>query len=212
MRALDCGEGNDTVYNSPAPMGRTNRKLLAKTPSCENVIDEAAPVDPTRGISFIGNGTKRGTERNDRLNGQHGDNKLYGEGGDDVIWGDAAHDSGNAGSTGQVDEIEGGAGNDTIYSGRGTTTAYGGDGDDFMQGNGRRALLFGGNGNDNMRLAGKNTTIDAGPGDDKITAVISSGRGRVICGPGKDVVTISRFVSSRTRVKIAADCEKKVKG
>ena len=42
VKSIDCGEGNDTVYNTPAPMGRTNRKLLAAQSNCENVIDLAA--------------------------------------------------------------------------------------------------------------------------------------------------------------------------
>ena len=75
-------------------MGRTNRKLLAAAVNCENVIDLAAERDPTRGITWSGNGTKNGTERNDRLNGQGGSNTLYGHGGNDILWGDARHSGG----------------------------------------------------------------------------------------------------------------------
>jgi Ca2+-binding RTX toxin-like protein len=212
VASIDCGDGYDTVYNSPAPMGRTNRKLLAKQPNCENVIDLAAERDPTRGVSWQGNGTKHGSERNDRLNGQHGSGKIYGNGGDDVIWGDAAHDSGGARALKQKDFLSGGAGDDTIYAGRGTTTALGGDGNDFMQGNGQRAVLSGGPGADTIRVAGKNTSADGGEGDDTITAIIASGRGSVKCGPGNDTVLVSRFAGNRKRVSVAADCEKKVKG
>ena len=139
----------------PRPKGRTNRNLLDAQPNCENVIDLAAERDPTRGISWQGNGTKNGSERNDRLNGQHGNNKLYGNGGDDVLWGDAAHDSGGARALKQKDFISGGAGDDTIYSGRGTNTVLGGDGNDYLQGNGVASRLDGGNGNDTIRLAGQ---------------------------------------------------------
>ncbi len=77
------------------------------------MIDEAAERDPTRGISWGGNGTKNGGERNDVLLGQHGSNKLYGNGGDDVLWGDARHDSGGAAALRQKDFMSGGAGDDT---------------------------------------------------------------------------------------------------
>ena len=31
IRSISCGEGNDTVYNTPKPKGRTNRNLLGRT-------------------------------------------------------------------------------------------------------------------------------------------------------------------------------------
>ena len=92
-------------------MGRTNRKLLEAQSDCENVVDLAAERDPSRGITWSGNGTKNGTDRNDRLNGQGGSNKLYGNGGDDILWGDARHGGGGGG---QKDFMSGGFGDDTI--------------------------------------------------------------------------------------------------
>jgi Ca2+-binding RTX toxin-like protein len=129
-----------------------------------------------------------------------------------VLWGDAAHDSGGARALKQKDFISGGAGDDTIYSGRGINTVLGGDGNDFLQGNGVASNLSGGNGNDTIRLAGRRTVIDAGPGDDLITAITASGSGTVKCGPGNDTVNVSRFKGNARRVKIAADCETKIKG
>ena len=83
-----------------------------------------------------------------------------------------------------------------------------------MQGNGVRALLFGGNGNDTMRLSGKNTN------DRRRSGRRQDHRGHLLrprqgdqCGPGKDEshdLTVRQ--QPRQRVKIAADCEKKVKG
>ena len=67
--SIDCGDGNDTVYNSPRPNGITNANLLDAEPSCENVIPLAAEVDPSIGITWSGDGTKHGTDRNDKLNG-----------------------------------------------------------------------------------------------------------------------------------------------
>jgi Ca2+-binding RTX toxin-like protein len=193
-------------------MGRTNRKLLDAQPNCEVVRDEAAERDPTRGISWAGNGTKNGSERNDVLNGQHGSNKLYGNGGDDVLWGDARHDSGGGAAVRQQDFMSGGFGDDTIYAGRGKNTVMGGDGNDYLQGNGVSTQIFGGNGNDQIRLAGKRTVVDAGAGDDLITAITSSGSGTVKCGAGNDTVMVSRFKGNARRVKVAKDCEHKKKG
>jgi len=163
INAIDCGDGNDTVYNSEAPMGRTNRKLLDAQSNCENVIDLDAERDPTRGITWSGNGTKNGSERNDRLNGQHGSNTILGHGGDDVIWGDSAHDTGGSKARAQTDSLDGGPGDDTIYAGRGTSIVVGGDGNDYLQGNGLNSRIAGGNGADNIKLQGRRTTIDAGP-------------------------------------------------
>ena len=212
VASIDCGPGDDTVYNSPKPKGRTNRKLLAKQSDCEHVIDLAATADPSRGITWSGNGTKHGTDRNDRLNGQHGSNTIFGMGGDDIIWGDSAHDSGGSRALKQTDMLDAGAGDDTVYAGRGNNKILGGDGNDYLQGNGVRTQIFGGNGNDSIRLAGKNTTIDGGPGDDTITAIIASGRGKVICGAGEDTVIVSRFKGNAKRVSVAKDCEHKKKG
>jgi len=113
---------------------------------------------------------------------------------------------------GQKDFLSGGAGDDTLYSGRGTNTVLGGEGNDYLQANGVASRLDGGNGNDTFRLAGKRTRIYGGPGDDLITAITSSGSGTVSCGPGNDTVNVSRFKGNARRVKISKDCEIKIKG
>ena len=69
ISSINCGEGNDTVYNSPRPGPHEPQPARAQ-PNCETVIDLAAEPDPTRGITWSGNGTKHGTDRNDRLIGQ----------------------------------------------------------------------------------------------------------------------------------------------
>ena len=171
------------------------------------MIDLAAEADPTRGITWSGNGTKHGTDRNDRLNGQHGSNKLYGDGGDDMLWGDAAHDSG--GGIGPQPEGLHGRRLRRRHDLRRPRHQHrdGRRRQRLPAGQRRSPTLIGGNGADNIRVAGRSTTVDGGAGDDTITAITASGRARVKCGPGNDTVVVSRFPGNRQRVKVAGDCE-----
>ena len=72
---VDCGEGVDTIHINPegAPGGRSNADALreGRIRGCENVIAAAVLADPSVGISWSGAGSKRGTDRNDKLNGNH---------------------------------------------------------------------------------------------------------------------------------------------
>ena len=45
-----------------------------------------------------------------------------------------------------------------------------------------------------------------------ITAITASGKGSVKCGPGNDLVVVSRFKGNAKRVKVAGDCETRKKG
>lgn len=63
------------------------------------------------------------------------------------------------------DEIEGGAGNDTLREGLGNGILTGGDGDDDLDGGLGTEKLFGGNGNDVLRVGGSipaNTPVPPG--------------------------------------------------
>ncbi len=174
IKSIDCGDGNDTVYNTPAPMGRTNRKLLAAQPNCENVIDLAAERDPTRGITWSGNGTKNGTERNDRLNGQHGSNTPL----------RPRRQRHPLGRRRARQRRRGGeAQNDAASTPAPATTRLRRSRQEPHPRRRRQRLpagqrpgsttIFGGNGADNIRVAERTTTVDAGPDDDTVTAIIS---------------------------------------
>ena len=73
--------------------------------------------------------TLQGTDESDELLGFGGDDELHGYGGADIIWGNF-HPSINP--TGQRDLIDGGAGNDWLYTSHGRNTVLGGPGNDFL--------------------------------------------------------------------------------
>lgn len=94
-----------------------------------------------------------GGPANDELLGHHGDERLEGGGGKDVLWGDW-DPVGN--STRQHDVLEGGPGDDWLYSSHGANTLRGGAGDDYVwayYGHGR---------------------IDCGPGSDTLRIRLSA--------------------------------------
>ena len=183
IQSIDCGEGNDTVYNTPAPMGRTNRKLLAAQPNCENVIDLAAERDPTRGITWSGNGTKNGTERNDRLNGQGGSNTLYGARRQRRPLGRRrARQRRRARRQSDFDRRRrrrrhrstAAAARTASSAATATTTC---------RATARSPTIFGGNGADNIRIAGKRHDRRRRPRRRHVSAITASGRATVKCGP-----------------------------
>ncbi len=80
--------------------------------------------------------------------------------------------------------IEGGRGNDTIFSGPGADTVYGGDGDDVIDGGSGINFLDGGNGNDVISARGfrridegglgQGDTVHGGAGNDTIFGIGAS--------------------------------------
>jgi hypothetical protein len=71
----------------------------------------------------------RGSRRHNELLGGHGNDTIYGGDAGDVIWGDYKP-SGQ--SSGQVDNLHGGAGNDFIYSSHGLNHIWTGAGNDKL--------------------------------------------------------------------------------
>src|SRR6478609_582219 len=88
--------------------------------------------------------TKSGTAESDELLGYHGNDKLFGLGGSDVIWGDWKPNNPKS----QTDHIDGGDGDDFLYSSRGKNRMFGGNGDDFIKGRVGRGTIDCGPGND----------------------------------------------------------------
>jgi hypothetical protein len=88
-----------------------------------------------------------GTELNDELLGLHGNDRLSGGFGHDILWGDQLPVGNN---TWQHDVMDGGAGNDWIYSSHGHNDIDGGAGNDHIWGH------YG------------HGTIDCGPGWDVV--------------------------------------------
>jgi hypothetical protein len=72
-----------------------------------------------------------GTELNDELLGSHGNDLVRGGVGSDILWGDQLPVGNN---TWQHDTLDGGAGNDWIYSSHGFNRIYGGAGNDHIWG------------------------------------------------------------------------------
>ncbi len=93
--------------------------------------------------------------------------------------------------------IEGGRGNDTIFSGPGNDTVYGGDGDDIIDGGSGINFLDGGNGNDVISARGfrridegglgQGDTVHGGAGNDTIHALGSSIH-MIFGGSGNDTI------------------------
>jgi Ca2+-binding RTX toxin-like protein len=91
--------------------------------------------------------TDNGTDLNDELLGLHGNDRLRGGPGRDILWGDQLPVGNN---TWQHDVMDGGPGNDWIYSSHGHNDIKGGSGNDHIWGH------FG------------HGTIDCGPGWDVV--------------------------------------------
>lgn len=100
-------------------------------------------VNDSRGSS------KTGGARNDELLGHHGSDRIAGAGGKDILWGD--WDPKNNG-TRQVDVLDGGAGNDWIYSSHGRNVIRGGAGSDYVWAYYGRGTIDCGAGNDTLRV------------------------------------------------------------
>ena len=90
-----------------------------------------------------------GGPRNDELLGHHGNDAIHGRGGKDIVWGDWDPKDNN---TRQIDRLEGGAGNDWIYSSHGRNTIKAGAGKDYVWAYYGRGTIDCGPGFDTLRV------------------------------------------------------------
>jgi hypothetical protein len=122
-----------------------------------------------------------------------------------VTIGDGDHDDGEAGEGDDVgdsvDNVIGGAGNDTITGSDWYNTIDGGAGNDRIDGQGNDDTLRGGDGND-LVIGGDGTDdLDGGAGDDHLSAVDERAED-LLCGDGSDVAVLDK-------VDRPQDCEKR---
>lgn len=90
-----------------------------------------------------------GGPKNDELLGHHGSDRISGEGGRDVLWGDWNPKNNN---TWQRDVLDGGAGNDWLYTSHGRNTVRGGAGKDYVWAYYGRGTIDCGPGFDTLRI------------------------------------------------------------
>lgn len=90
-----------------------------------------------------------GGTKNDELLGRHGSDRILGRGGKDVIWGDWDPVDNN---TVQRDVLDGGAGNDWLYTSHGRNTVRGGAGRDYVWAYYGRGTIDCGPGFDTLRI------------------------------------------------------------
>jgi RTX calcium-binding nonapeptide repeat (4 copies) len=98
--------------------------------------------------------TDNGTELNDELLGLHGNDTLRGGFGHDILWGDQLPVGNNEW---QHDVMDGGAGNDWIYSSHGRNDIQGGAGNDHIWGHFGRGTIDCGSGWDVVHTKHRST-------------------------------------------------------
>jgi hypothetical protein len=184
-----CGlGGNDTISglggNDTIDGGAGNDILSGGVGN--DAIDGGAGNDTAKGEN--GNDVITGDAGNDSLNGGAGNDTLQGETGADVFIGGAGTDNvkyaektknltldiDNKADDGvsnekdniksDVENIIGGAGNDTITGGSAANTINGGAGNDTINGGGGNDALLGANGDDSLNGQGGTDTYDGGNG------------------------------------------------
>ena len=188
---LDGGADNDTLFggtgNDTLLGGAGNDSLDGGSGDDVFLIGDAAGNDTIVGgthsagdvvdtslatggvtVTFTGSGTGTVTATGTNVGFQQIERVQTGAGNDTIFGGTAA------------DSVDAGAGNDVLWGGGGADTLSGGDGDDTVIGGAGNDSLLGGAGNDRF-------IINPGDGSDTITG-----------GAGNDTVDLSAFTGSVT--------------
>ncbi|KIN71487.1 Hint domain-containing protein [Sulfitobacter guttiformis] len=165
-----------------------------------DTIDGGAGLDSIRGGA--GNDSIDGGDDNDKLYGEAGSDTLQGGAGNDTLDGGADNDyivggDGNdyiaSSNTNSGDDIiDGGLGDDIIYTGSGNDWVDGGDGRDTIYLAGGENTVFGGAGNDRITTSGVGgaSSIDGGTGDDTISTYNGANNADTVeGGDGNDLIS-----------------------
>jgi Ca2+-binding RTX toxin-like protein len=120
----------------------------------------------------------------DTLSGTDGANTIFGNGGNDLLRAGVGDAAGNG------DQLDGGAGNDTLVGGVAADHLGGGSGNDLLQGGAGADRLDGGDGND---------LLQGGDGDDTLVfnGTADLGNDTLQGGDGNDLFTYAPGYSSR---------------
>lgn len=96
----------------------------------------------------------------------YGNTLIDGGAGDDIIWSNGGNDTLNG--RGGNDILDGGPGNDLVRGGDGNDVARGGNGDDTVQGDAGNDFLFGDADNDTLLGGAGNDILSGGSGNDTL--------------------------------------------
>jgi Ca2+-binding RTX toxin-like protein len=124
----------------------------------------------------------------------YGDVTIDGGSGNDVLWSSAGNDQ-LLGGDGN-DLLDGGAGNDILDGGAGNDDVHGGSGNDILGGSAGNDLLDGGAGNDLLDGGAGNDLLAGGDGDDIYVHGLNGGRDVIEEKSGQDVIRFSAGISS----------------
>jgi Ca2+-binding RTX toxin-like protein len=158
-------------------------------------------------LGGAGNDTLSGGSDNDTLSGGLGNDTLDGGGGADTasyagetddMFIDLAAGTARRGSAEDpvedtlilIDNVLGGAGNDTIAGDADANSLDGGAGNDTLNGAGNADTLNGGEGDDTLNGGDGNDTVNGGEGDDTINYTFGDGADTVDGGAGFDTLNI----------------------
>lgn len=138
VRSLKCGGNpNTVVYVNSATLTQYSLQIFKrdKARGCPTILTYDGS---RRTISRMAPGMWEpfrliGTDRRDKLFGNHGGGYIEGKGGDDEIWADHFEETGGAEARSKTTTIDAGTGNNRIFGGRGTNIITAGDGNHFVR-------------------------------------------------------------------------------
>ncbi len=168
-------------------------------------------------IGGKGNDTLIGEVGNDILNGGKGNDILNGSTGTDTAVFSSRSNIVNLGTTARqntkdgrdklvgIENVNGGAGNDSITGNNSNNTLNGQDGNDTLIGKKGVDILIGGKGNDIISGGGGNDILTGSKGDDQLTGGGGDDIFKIKTGLGRDVIT--DYTYGEDRIKLLSGLE-----